>query len=166
MYIIGLTTPVVLKDSTFLQLSPIRKKFYNQVLKLIKIHNVSPIPSNLMEIDDVSVILHFLSKTPYDLSVDLIHHCHIIAILCLLSSLLLVYIHVPTSLPIPFSSPISVFHPISAPLPFLLSSQSLSCACILLFKRISSSAMLREQDLSLANSNDNDPLLPITHFEH
>ena len=47
---------VVLKDSTFLQLSPRRKKFYNQVLNLIKMYSVSPTPSNLMKIDDVSII--------------------------------------------------------------------------------------------------------------
>ena len=39
-----LTTPSVLKDSVFLQLNPIRKKFYIQVLKLIKMHIVSPTP--------------------------------------------------------------------------------------------------------------------------
>ena len=34
-------------------------------------HNVSPTLSNQTEINDVSIILHFLSKNPYDMSVIL-----------------------------------------------------------------------------------------------
>ena len=68
----GLIT-LVLKDSMFLQLSPIRK-FFTIKSKLIKIHSVSSTLLNQTEIDDVSV-------TPFPTPISSLLPVHLLFIL-------------------------------------------------------------------------------------
>ena len=77
-----------------------------------------------------------------------------------------VYIPVPTSLPIIFSSPISVCFTISTPLPFLISSQipvlaPLPVSSLIPFPALLSFSFLLPADMPLLLSKTTDmPLLP------